>query len=55
MQKTNPYTVLVNQRHAASNRESQRMSEVSRVATQLQQQGMTRTEALRAAERFIPH
>lgn len=55
MQKTSPYTVLVNQRHAASSRESQRMSEVSRVANELQQQGMTRTEALRAAERFIPH
>ena len=36
------------------NRETQRTSEVARVATDLQRQGMTRTEALKTAERMIP-
>lgn len=35
-------------------REAQRTSEVARVATDLQRQGMTRTEALKTAERMIP-
>lgn len=36
------------------NRDAQRISEVARVATDLQRQGMTRTEALKTAERMIP-
>lgn len=35
--------------------EDQRINEVARVANDLQRQGLTRSEALRVAEKFIPH
>ena len=36
------------------NHNAQRISEVARMANNLQLQGMTRTEALKTAERMIP-
>ena len=46
--------INANRKAMLDNRETQRTSEVARVATDLQRQGMTRTEALKTAERMIP-
>lgn len=57
---TKPYKYSVsalNANHARQRqaKEAARTSEVARQATILQKQGMTRTEALKAVERLIPH
>ena len=46
--------INANRKSMLDNRETQRTSEVARVATDLQRQGMSRTEALKTAERMIP-
>ena len=53
--KINIKAVLSNQRRAIDSRDSQRTSEVSKAANQLQKQGLTRTEALKIAEKAIAH
>jgi len=42
-------------RETLRRRETERTSEVARMATDLQRQGLTRTEALKTAERLVPH
>ncbi len=46
--------INANRKTMLDNHETQRTSEVARIATELQKQGMTRTEALKTAERMIP-
>ena len=52
--KHNYDAINTNRKAMLDNRESQRTSEVARIASDLQKQGMTRTEALKTAERMIP-
>ena len=52
--KPNYSAINATRKAMLDNREAQRTSEVARVATDLQRQGMTRTEALKTAERMIP-
>ena len=47
-------SINANRKVMLDKRETQRTSEVARIATDLQRQGMTRTEALKTAERMIP-
>ena len=51
--KHNYDAINANRKAMLDNRESQRTSEVARIASELQKQGMTRTEALKTAERMI--
>lgn len=48
------HTINANQRRIADSFERQRNSEVARIATEYQKQGMTRTEALKLAEKSVP-
>jgi len=52
--KPNYNSINANRKVMLDKRETQRTSEVARIATDLQRQGMTRTEALKTAERMIP-
>jgi len=52
--KPNYSAINATRKTMLDNRETQRTSEVARMATDLQRQGMTRTEALKTAERMIP-
>lgn len=52
--KSSYNAINANRRKALDNAETQRISEVARLATQYQQQGLNRTEALKTAERIVP-
>jgi len=51
--KSSYNAINANRKTALDNQWSQRISEVARIASQLQRQGMTRTDALKAAERMV--
>lgn len=55
MKRVNQFTAAARRTHKTRNYEAARINEVARQANVLQKQGMTRTEALRLAERTIPH